>query len=116
MLTMWRVINREDTWINFYLNDPLVSAGLTPEQEKMVLGGEASQWGEQVDALAIDVRIWPRASATAERLWSAADVNDVATAKLRLSHFRCKMAQRGIHASPIQPASECGYCRLPYDH
>jgi hypothetical protein len=32
----------EDTWKNFYANDPTSGLGLTPEQEKLVLGGEAA--------------------------------------------------------------------------
>ena len=39
----------EDTWMNFYLNEPFKGDGWTAEYESMVLGGEASMWGEQVD-------------------------------------------------------------------
>lgn len=63
------VHHREDTWINFFLNDPLLNTTLTPAQQELVLGGEASQWGEQVDATNIDSRMWPRACGTAFRLW-----------------------------------------------
>ena len=43
---------------------------LTPEQQTMLLGGEACMWSEMVNALTIDSRIWPRTTAIAEKLWS----------------------------------------------
>jgi hexosaminidase len=62
----------------YYLADPLPSdTTLNAEQSKRVLGGEACMWGEHVNELSIDSRIWPRTAAVAERLWSAASTRDV---------------------------------------
>ncbi|UOG73837.1 beta-N-acetylhexosaminidase [Hymenobacter tibetensis] len=58
-----------------YTNDPLpADTPLTLEQQKLVLGGEATMWSEFADSLIMDSRIWPRAAAVAERLWSPAAV------------------------------------------
>ena len=54
-----------------YLTDPLpADTPLTPAERKLVLGGEAAMWAEYADSVVLDSRIWPRAAAVAERLWS----------------------------------------------
>ena len=54
-----------------YLVDPLPpDTPLTPTEQKLVLGGEAAMWAEYADSVVLDSRIWPRAAAVAERLWS----------------------------------------------
>jgi hexosaminidase len=61
-----------------YLADPLpANTTLTAEQSKLILGGEVCMWGEQINELSIDSRIWPRTAAVAERFWSPASVRDV---------------------------------------
>jgi hexosaminidase len=101
-----------DTWKNFYLNEPLEGLHLTPAQEKLLLGGEAAMWGEQVDDTNFHSRVWPRASATAERLWSQKSVNNVDAAEPRLNAFRCHLARRGVGAGPVLP----DFCDLPRYH
>ena len=62
-----------------YAVDPLGdnSADLTAEQKPRVLGGEACMWSEFVTPELLDLRVWPRTAAIAERLWSAENVTDV---------------------------------------
>ena len=55
----------------YYDNDPLPkNVDLTENQQKMILGGEATMWTEIVDKTIIESRIWPSSLAVAERLWS----------------------------------------------
>jgi len=56
-----------------YAVDPQMDGADTP----LILGGEACMWSEYASAETIDSRIWPRAGAIAERLWSRKDVTDL---------------------------------------
>lgn len=56
-------------------------AGIAPvvpnrEAAANILGGEAALWAENVTPAVLDLKLWPRAFAVAERLWSARDVQD----------------------------------------
>jgi hexosaminidase len=69
-----------------YAVDPLDrdAANLTDEDKARILGGEVAMWGEFVSPENVDSRIWPRAAAVAERLWSPREVNDVPSMYRRL--------------------------------
>ncbi|XP_015254830.1 PREDICTED: beta-hexosaminidase subunit beta isoform X1 [Cyprinodon variegatus] len=90
-------------WQGHYRADPQDFKG-TEEQKKLVIGGEACLWGEYVDATNLTPRLWPRASAVAERLWSAKEVTDIGDAYSRLSVHRCRLVERGIPAEPLSPS------------
>jgi hexosaminidase len=80
-----------------YLVDPLGdnAASLTPEQKKLVLGGEATMWTDIVSADNMDNRIWPRTAAIAERLWSPEQVKDVEWMYQRLPIISHKLGYYG---------------------
>jgi hexosaminidase len=81
-----------------YARDPLDGdAGSLPEDQKArILGGEVAMWGEFVTPENVDSRIWPRAAAVAERLWSPREVNDVASMYRRLAATSAELEQRGL--------------------
>ncbi|XP_050587198.1 beta-hexosaminidase subunit beta-like [Bombus affinis] len=93
-------------WKKFYKCDPLSFAGVSSNLTKLMLGGEACMWGEFVDRNNVHSRIWPRASAAAERLWSSTKPDEYKAAQ-RLEEHACRMNRRGI---PAQPPNGPGFC------
>ena len=81
-----------------YAVDPLggAAANLTPEQQKLVLGGESCMWSEYVSAENIDSRIWPRNAAIAERLWSPQNITDPASMYVRLNAMIPRLEWLGL--------------------
>ncbi|WP_020207599.1 beta-N-acetylhexosaminidase [Gilvimarinus chinensis] len=55
---------------------PVAKDIVSPDNEHLLLGGEAALWAEIIDEKSIDLRLWPRAFVVAERLWSPADLRD----------------------------------------
>ncbi|MFT7834509.1 family 20 glycosylhydrolase, partial [Salmonella enterica] len=53
-------------------------------QQANLLGGEVALWAENVAAPVLDIKLWPRAFAVAERLWSAKEVTDIDNMYTRL--------------------------------
>jgi hexosaminidase len=100
-----------------YRNDPLPADTPIPAAaQKLVLGGEATMWGEWVTPATIDTRIWPRTAAIAERLWSPRSVVDVEDMYRRLAIVDLRLAEAGtrqnddsrIHVVGVDPTSEVG--------
>ncbi|MFM2190809.1 MAG: hypothetical protein RL491_1195, partial [Bacteroidota bacterium] len=86
----------QPTW-QHYANDPLpASLGLSPDQQKLILGGEATMWAELVTPETIDSRIWPRTAAIAERLWSDGSINDVLDMYQRLETISIRLEEVGL--------------------
>jgi hexosaminidase len=83
--------------VDHYLNDPLPEdTDLTPAQQKLILGGEATMWAEYVSPATIDSRIWPRTAAIAERLWSPAQIKDVSDMYRRLDIISFLLEEHGL--------------------
>ena len=86
----------QPTW-KHYTNDPLpADLGLTADQQKRVLGGEATMWAELVTHETIDSRIWPRTAAIAERLWSPAEIRDIPDMYRRLKMISLRLEEVGL--------------------
>ncbi|KAG9323404.1 hypothetical protein KVV02_002564 [Mortierella alpina] len=121
------------SWQKIYSFNPLM--GLSPKEAESVLGGEALLWGEQVDDTNLDSKLWPRASAAAEVLWSGN--SEESSTKLwdgpkqtenslrsiealdRINEHRFRMLSQKIRAEPLQPmwcVQNPGHCLWPiYD-
>ena len=123
----WYLDHADNTWLKMYMYEP--TTDLSEHAKSLIVGGEASMWGEMVDESNIVPKIWPTAAAVGERLWSVQSFNTtqevasgvaigdddqpnpgVEDANQRLLIWRCRMTQRGYPASPIQP----GYCPVQY--
>ena len=88
-----------------YSIDPLggPAGDLSAEQKRQILGGEACMWAEFVTPENVDGRIWPRAAAVAERLWSPAEVRDLDSMYGRLNSTSDYLASIGLtHQSAYQ--------------
>ena len=80
-----------------YVVDPLpADTTLTPEEQKRILGGEATMWSEWVSPETIDSRIWTRTAAIAERFWSPRDVKQIDDMYRRLAVINVQLEELGL--------------------
>ncbi|XP_066992201.2 chitooligosaccharidolytic beta-N-acetylglucosaminidase [Anabrus simplex] len=105
-------------WQKVYGNSPvtlLINQGVQEHLARiMALGAEATLFTEQADESALDGRLWPRAAALAERLWSEPSEGWRA-AEHRMLNQRERLVKRGIAADTLQPEwcrQNEGYCYL----
>jgi hexosaminidase len=90
-------LNLMSTAAAHYAVDPLPqNSDLGPEQQALILGGEACMWEEQTSSQSIDSRIWPRTAAIAERLWSPRNVTDVDDMYRRLAAESLRLESLGL--------------------
>jgi hexosaminidase len=82
-----------------YAVDPMTggAAGLTAEEQKRILGGEACMWSEFVTPETIDSRIWPRLAAIAERFWSPQETRDNPSMYRRLEEVSWRLSWLGLN-------------------
>lgn len=67
-------------------------------RKNQVLGNEVAFWSEQGGNAAAQTRIWPRAAAVAEVVWSEPEVNTWPDAEQRLLVHRERLIQHGVQA------------------
>ncbi|KAF2266160.1 hypothetical protein CC78DRAFT_552554 [Lojkania enalia] len=93
------------TWQRIYDYD--FTTGLSEEQKALVVGAIAPLWSEQVDDTVISSKMWPRAAALAELVWSGnRDANgNKRTTELtqRILNFREYLVANGVAAAPLMP-------------
>lgn len=81
-----------------YANDPMDGAAreLDKADASRILGGEALMWCEYVSTETVDSRIWPRAAAIAERLWSPASLKDINSMYARMETVSRELEWVGV--------------------
>jgi hexosaminidase len=77
-----------------HYNNPDLSS-LPALNSSQLRGGEAAQWTEIADKTNIETRIWPRAAAVAEKLWSSAS-DETSDLYRRLFTLSDQLDERGI--------------------
>ncbi|PGH19856.1 hypothetical protein AJ80_03773 [Polytolypa hystricis UAMH7299] len=97
------------TWQRIYNYD--FTTNLTDTEKKHVIGVTAPLWAEQVDDVVISSKIWPRAAALAELVWSgnrdAKGKKRTTEMTQRILNFREYLLANGVAAAPLMPK----YCR-----
>ena len=90
-------LDAQKTSAQMFLADPVpADTTLNPDEQKRILGGEACMWAEQIDADTVDSRVWPRALAVAERLWSPRGDRDVSYMYERLRRSSFALQEAGL--------------------
>jgi hexosaminidase len=80
------------------------SIRLMPSEERFVRGGEAAMWSEETPPEIVEGRIWPRAAAIAERLWSPAAIVETDDMYRRLAQIDRELDALGVGAGPGRQA------------
>lgn len=70
--------------------------GLTPEQSKYVMGGEACMWTEYTYEFEVDRQVFPRLCALSEVLWSPQNARDFADFSRRLKAHYPRLDRLGV--------------------
>ena len=83
-----------------YLFDPV--EGIPEEYRAHVLGSQACFWSEVIwNRYDLDWKMWPRACALAEVLWTAPAKRDFAGFKARMAEHRKALIGRGVNCAPL---------------
>lgn len=85
-----------NSWQRVYEHRPRL-----PTSMGFVEGGEATVWSWSLSLGELDARIWPRAAALGERLWTNRPEGATRSVQARLDVHRTRLISRGVKAAPI---------------
>jgi hexosaminidase len=87
-----------------YRTDPHsgTAASLSADEARRILGGEACSWAEFISAENLEVKLWPRLAAIAERLWSPAGTTDEAYLYARFPALMNQLRWLGVDPENVQ--------------
>ena len=89
-------------WRHIYVYDPYVN--ITAEVRHLIEGGEVHMWAELTDPVNLDSKVWPRAAAAAEVMWSGPrNANQIEDASRRLAGWRERaVIDHSVQAAVVQ--------------
>lgn len=118
----YKLLNSVGWYLDVLSNDffalhaiDLHNLNLTKEEKKLIVGGETCMWGEKVDETNIEARVWPRACAAAEKLWSSPQ-HKYSEVDKRISEHICRLKRREVHSEPAKDISFCAPVMQPPSH
>ena len=84
-----------------YSFDPV--QGVPENARAHVLGGQCCLWGEYIwNRYDLEWRMWPRAMAMAEVLWTAPSNRDFADFSRRAAASRKRLVSEGVNCAPLK--------------
>lgn len=87
-------------WRQVYTYNPLKD--VREDLHHLVHGGEVLLWSEQTDSIDVDFKLWPRAAAAAEVLWSGIrEETMIEDAGRRLGQWRERVLELGVKSGPV---------------
>ncbi|KAI5642930.1 glycosyl hydrolase family 20, catalytic domain-containing protein [Phthorimaea operculella] len=95
----WQQVYDHRPWAEtLFINPSIIKPGIGAWR---IEGGAACLWTEQTGPESLDVRLWPRTAALAERLWSDSPAGATLDVYVRLDTMRTRLLAKGIRAAPL---------------
>lgn len=103
------------SWNSVY-NAQIMPTGLTPLQQKNILGAQVCAWGEHMGSSNLNTFVWQTGAAAAESFWDPAhptvpgvgSAAGLATGD-RYNRFLCHLRRFGVGVPEVMPS----YCGVP---
>ena len=88
-------------------------SGVKAEQAAQVVGGEVCLWGEQVDTNNLELKLWQRAAAAAERMWAPEASLAGCTMPVPMPLTGCWKAAQCVRLPLVPLSASKGVCGYP---